>query len=227
MAGRYGADDCFYSLFSSQKRSPSPYTARKTSQEEERTWGNLPIAAGQGRFFPRRAPGSPERDTGRRGHGALKDMADREKRAGGRRALQCMEDISECGAAGVRRTQACAASCCPRKTRTACRQRTGRVVCAVPGRGQQDRAEERPSGLGAQKAGGNCLVLGHCTAHLRRLCRTQDVRKPPQGRGFPVRRRAAAGYDGCRCVMEQAGGGGISCFGVYPSEVGSFLRERR
>lgn len=227
MAGRYGADDCFYSLFSSQKRSPSPYTARKTSQEEERTWGNLPIAAGQGRFFPRPAPGSPERDTGRRGHGALKDMADREKRA---RRLECGHRWGrspEMQAAGLRRTQACAASCCPRKTRTACRQRTGRAVCAVPGRGQQGRAGERPSGLGAQKAGGNCLVLGHCTAHLRRLCRTQDVRKPPQGRGFPVRRRAAAGYDGCRCVMEQAEGGGISCFGVYPSEAGSFLRERR
>lgn len=206
---------------------PIPVYGQENLSGGRADMGKSPHRGGAGPLFPEACSGIPERDTGRRGHGALKDMADREKGAGGRRALQRMEDISECGAAGVRRTQACAASCCPRKTRTACRQRTGRAVCAVPGRGQQGRAGERPSGLGAQKAGGNCLVLGHCTAHLRRLCRTQDVRKPPQGRGFPVRRRAAAGYDGCRCVMEQAGGGGISCFGVYPSEAGSFLRERR
>ena len=179
MAGRYGADYCFYSLFSSQKRSPSPYTARKTSQEEERTWGNLPIAAGQGRFFPRPAPGSPERDTGRRGHGALKDMADREKRAGGRRALQCMEDISECGAAGVRRTQACAASCCPRKTRTACRQRTGRAVCAVPGCGQQGQGETARGGSVKSRS---TTILEHCMAHLRGLAAGR--KKAPAGQGL-------------------------------------------
>ena len=101
--------------------------------------GKSPHRGGQGRFFPRLAPGSPEKDTGRRGHGALKDMADREKRA---RRLECGHRWGrslEMQAAGLRRTQACAASCCPRKTRTACRQRTGRVVCAVPGCGQQGR----------------------------------------------------------------------------------------
>lgn len=222
MAEKCGTDDCFYSLFSSQKYSPSPYTARKTSQEEERTWGNLPIAAGQGRFFPR-----PARDTGRRGHGALKDMADREKRA--RRLESAAMHGGYFGIRGGRRTEdtgMCRLMLSPQNKDSlpaadrACGLRCSGPRAAGPGRGEAVRA-------GSAESRRQLPCPGALSAHLRRLCRTQDVRKPPQGRGFPVRRRAAAGYDGCRCVMEQAGGGGISCFGVYPSEAGSFLRERR
>ena len=147
MAGRYGADDCFYSLFSSQKRSPSPYTARKTSQEEERTWGNLPIAAGQGRFFPRPAPGSPERDTGCRGHGALKDMADREKRA--RRPESAATNGGYFGMRGGRRTEdtgMCRLMLSPQNKDSlpaadrACGLRCSGLRAAGPGRGEAVRA---------------------------------------------------------------------------------------
>lgn len=147
MAGRCGADDCFYSLFSSQKRSPSPYTARKPSQEGERTWGNLPIAAGQGRFFPRPAPGSPERDTGRRGHGALKDMADREKRA--RRLESAAMHGGYFGMRGGRRTEdtgMCRLMLSPQNKDSlpaadrACGLRCSGPRAAGPGRGEAVRA---------------------------------------------------------------------------------------
>ena len=46
------------------------------------------------------------------------------------------------------------------------------------------RAGERPSGLGAQKAGGNCLVLGHCTAHLGGFAGRRTKESPRRAGAF-------------------------------------------
>lgn len=219
MAGRYGADDCFYSLFSSQKRSPSPYKARKTSQEEERTWGNLPIEAGQGRFFPRPAEGhGPQGTRGPEGHGGQgkegpeagmrPQMGTISRNAGGRPA----EDTGMCRLMLSPQNK----DSLPAADR-ACGLRCSGPRAAGPGRDRQGWKRKKPA----------AIALSWGTAR-RTWVALQDAgrKKAPAGQGLSGQ-RTAAGYDGCRCVMEQAGGGGISCFGVYPSEVGSFLRERR
>ena len=83
------------------------------------------------------------------------------------------------------------------------RRAAARLFAATGG-----RHSGREKAAGTEGAGSTAGVRSAARRGMPEgLHRTQDGRKPPQGRGFPFGRRTAAGYDGYRCVVEQAGGG--------------------
>lgn len=184
--------------------------------------GKSPHSGGESRFFPDACSGIPERSTERRRRGPERQMVKRERCRVGKRLCTLGRPPKSRGRKAedtghVLRPPA------PGNDRDGQAEGSRQVCSRQQGPGTRD--EKRLPGLRAQAARQTPGLRS--AAASGRFCRAQDGRKPPQGRGFPFGRRTAAGYDGCRCVMEQAGGGGIPCFGGYPSEAGSFLRERR
>ena len=184
--------------------------------------GKSPHSGGESRFFPDACSGIPERGTERRRRGPEGQIGKRERCRAGKRLYTLGRPPKSRGrwAEGTGHVLRPPA---PGNDRDG-QAEVSRQVCSRQ-QGPGTRDEKRLPGLRAQAARQTPGLRSAATSG--RFCRAQDGRKPPQGRGFPFGRRTAAGYDGCRCVMEQAGGGGVPCFGGYPSEAGSFLRERR
>ena len=182
--------------------------------------GKSPHSGGESRFFPDACPASRR---GARSAGDAGLNAEGQGRGAEPGSVFTRWDGLRKAGAGKRRYRTCAVPPAPGNDRDG-QAEVSRQVCSRQ-QGPGTRDEKRLPGLRAQAARQTSGLRSAATSG--RFCRAQDGRKPPQGRGFPFGRRTAAGYDGCRCVMEQAGGGGIPCFGGYPSEAGSFLRERR
>lgn len=193
-------------IFFTKKQLPHPHADRNGSQEEKLMWGNLPIAAGKAAFFLMPAPASRR---GARSAGDAGLNAEGQGRGAEPGSVFTRWDGLRKAGAGGRRAQGMCCALRPPATPVTDRRRSA----GQPVRGNRagSRDEKRLPGLRAQATRQTPGLRS--AAAPGRFCRAQDGRKPPQGRGFPFGRRTAAGYDGCRCVMEQAGGGGIPCFG--------------
>lgn len=169
--------------------------------------GKSPHSGGESRFFPDACSGIPERGTERRRRGPERRRT-RERCRAGKRLCTLGRPPKSRGrwAEGTGHVLYLRP---PATTVTDRRRAAGK---SVRGNRAGSRDEKRLPGLRAQATRQTPGLRS--AAAPGRFCRAQDGRKPPQGRGFPFGRRTAAGYDGCRCVMEQAGGGGIPCLGA-------------
>lgn len=201
------------------KKLPIPIYGQENLSGGRSDMGKSPHSGGEKPlFFLKPDPVSPERDTERRGRGDLRNRRRRENRSRGALWMgRCREKQGR---------QVYERSGLPlslQRGGQACGRQVGRTICLLH-RTADRRGDKRPGGLKAPRSG-RCLLFD---LPLRTGGTLQNAgqKKAPAGQGLSVRRRTAAGYDGCRSMMEQTGGG-IPCFGVYPSEAGSFLRERR
>lgn len=170
--------------------------------------GKSPHSGGESRFFPDACSGIPERGTERRRRGPERQIGKRERCRAGKRLCTLGRPPKSRGrwAEGTGHVLRPPA---PGSDRDGQAEGSRASLFAATGAGTRD--DKRLPGLRAQAARQTPGLRSAATSG--RFCRAQDGRKPPQSRGFPFGRRTAAGYDGCRCVMEQAGGGGIPCFG--------------